>query len=424
MNRKLTISALITGMIISTIGLLNVVLGIIEIVSGAFPSAEGQIVAPEISVGSIVFGLIMLIAGALWTASGFGYFIFRGWASRLALYISPVVVAVNLLGVLSLWGFSVNIGLATLSTVAGIGCIWYLSKKELSSFLLISVAEHVIIIIIFAILIYSEPVDTAESTDSISVTIEEIKQQEPPLKKVVPPKKKVVREKKREEADKLPVLPRIELQIRDTEPGTKVEGSAPQLPRTFTKVMDESRDMVMRSPGPRGIGRGQTQLDDVSDVTRSEVESTLEKSAKSPLDMGPSGKVKKDAESRGAIERGNIQNRNIPFDERSGPSAEVAKPGFVGDITGEIAGRKVVFWPKPPEGYKGTEGGSATVKFWVDPSGSVTKAEISKKSGNPSLDNIAKNFVVQIRFAELPRNFQQKVQWGEISINFELIKRS
>jgi TonB family protein len=121
---------------------------------------------------------------------------------------------------------------------------------------------------------------------------------------------------------------------------------------------------------------------------------------------------------------GHIRDSVSSRDERLGPSSEVARPSFVGDITGDIAGRKVVFWPTRPEGFSGTEGGSATIKFWVDPAGTVTRVKISKKSGNPGLDKIAAAYVQQIHFEELPRNFQQKVQSGEISINFELIRGS
>ena len=65
MNGKLSIAVIVTALVISLIGLLNVVLGITSVISGALPSAEGQLIAPPIAVGSIIFGLMMLVVGAL-----------------------------------------------------------------------------------------------------------------------------------------------------------------------------------------------------------------------------------------------------------------------------------------------------------------------------------------------------------------------
>jgi len=102
-----------------------------------------------------------------------------------------------------------------------------------------------------------------------------------------------------------------------------------------------------------------------------------------------------------------------------GNSSGTTRPRFIGDIRGEVAGRKVIFWPRLSEEVKGTKGGSATLEITVDPAGNVTKVEIVKKSGNNTLDRIAMSYVKQIRFEELPKSVQQKDQLGEIIINFE-----
>jgi len=412
MSRKLSISVIVTALIIVIIGLLNVVLGIVAVSSGAFPSARGHLVMPPISVGSIVFGLIMLAAGALWVTSGVGYVISREWASAMALYVAPVIIGVNVAGLISLWGFNVAIGWAALSTVAGIGNIWYISRKELASFFLISVAEHVIILIIFAILIYGE-VDIAESRDEeIVVSIEAIEQQEPLLAEIIPQQRAV--------AEKPPALPKIRIEdITATDPGTDIEDSVPQMPKTFAADMTPGEDTVLRPPTPRERGQ---RYDDTAPVLN--VESVLQSSKKPSLDIGPSDRVKDSPETTVAREPRNVQNDRISPDDRVGPSDEVAKPDFAGEITGELAGRRVVFWPKPPETYQGTEGGSATLKFWVDPAGSVSKVEITRKSGNPRLDTAAKEFMLHVRFEELPEKVQQKAQWGEISIDFELKRKN
>jgi len=413
MNGKLSIAVIVTALVISLIGLLNVVLGIISVISGALPSAEGRLIAPPIAVGSIIFGLMMLVVGALWVTSGVGYFTLKEWATTLALYVAPAIVGINIAGVINLWGFSVNIGWAALNTVAGIGSIWYLSRKELASFFLFSVAEHVIVLAIFAILIYGEPVDKAESADdAMIVSIEAIEQKDPLLAEIIP--------QERTAMEKPPALPKIQIQdLTATDPGTEIEDSVPQMPRTFTETISPGEDMVLRPPTPRERGQRYDGTTPVLDL-----ESALDSSKKPSLDIGPSERVKDSSETTVAREPRYVQNDILSPDERVGPSDEVAKPDFAGEISGQIAGRKVVFWPKQPGTYKGTEGGSATLKFWVDPAGSVSKVEISKKSGNPRLDTIAKEYILQVRFEELPENVQQKIQWGEMSIDFELTRKT
>lgn len=410
MDRKLSVAVLVTALVVGIIGLLNVGLGMVAVKSGAFPGAAGRLHAPTIGVGSIIFGLVMLAAGALWVTSMAGYFTYKEWAPILALYVSPAIVAINLAGVLGFWGFHIHIGWAALSTVAGVGSICYLSRKELASFFLISVVEHVGVIVVFAILIYGEPVDVAKPMDGeMIVTIEEIKEQEEPLTlEIIPPERAVL--------DKTPTLPKMEIQnITTTEPGVKIESSAPQLPETLVQFQDEGSEAILKSPG-----RDRKEHLDQDTLPALDVDSSLDSSEKPSLEVGPSERTKGGTE--GTVVRSPEYVRNpTPFsDERMGPSDEVARPSFVGDIEGEIAGRKVVFWPQQPEQYKGTKGGTVVIEFWVDPAGNVTKVNIRKKSGSSTLDRVAREYVERIRFAELPKNFRQKVQQGEISIDFKL----
>jgi TonB family protein len=243
------------------------------------------------------------------------------------------------------------------------------------------------------------------------VTLEQIKQQEPLLADIV--------SRKRTKLEKPPDIPKIEIRsVTATEPEAEIEDFTPQLPKTHAQVIDEGLDTVLRSPGR--VNREQPNQDTIPAVG---VESALDSSKKPVLEIGSLEK-KEVSREPAARTPGDIRKAVTPADGYLGPSDEVARPSFVGEITGEIgkAGRKVVFWPKRPEGFKGTEGGSATIMFWVEPAGNVTRVKLSKKSGNPRLDKIASGYVEQIRFEELPKNFQQKVQSGEISINFKLIR--
>jgi len=412
-NKSLSPAVVITGFVVGLVGLLNVVLGIRAVISGAFPSSEGNILAPTISIGAIIFGLIMLAGGALWLVSGIGHFTRKEWSHPLALYTAPFVVAINIVGVLDLWGFSVGIGWASLSTVAGVGSIWYLSKKELASFFLISVAEHVFIIAIFAALIYGEPASIAEETpdDELIVSVETIEQKDPILAEIIP--------RERMEVKKPPALPKMEIEtVTPSDRGPEVEGSVPQLPRTVADVEDTGDDMVLRSP----IAKQTEQNRQDDRLPALDVETTLDNSQKPSLEIGPSDRAKSETSRTVGIESKDGRDDISFHDERVGPSDEVAKPSFAGEITGDIEGRRVVSWPKPPEGYAGTKGGSVVVKFWVDPAGNVTKVELSKKSGSPKLDRMATEYVKQIRFEELPKNFKRIAQWGEIPISFELTR--
>jgi TonB family protein len=257
-------------------------------------------------------------------------------------------------------------------------------------------------------------VDIAESRDKrespeegLVVPIEVLKQQEPLPVEMIP--------RAKAESQKLPKLPKIEIRsITATDLGAEIEGSVPQLPRTLAPVRDPGADMILRAPGPR---ERRQQYQDT--IPAPDVESALDSSRKPSPEIGPPERVR-DGSAQVASEPKYVRDNISSPDERLGPSKDIARPSFAGEITGQIAGRKVVFWPRPPEGYKGTEGGSATIKFWVDPAGNVTRVEISKKSGNPRLDTMAKAYVEGIRFEELP---EPVVQYGEIVIDFELIRR-
>jgi len=408
MKERSSFAITATALVVSIIGLLNIVLGIMAIWSGAFPDAEGKLITPQIGVGSIFFGLLLLAAGILWVMSGMGYFTRKKYAPTLALYSAPAIGVINLIGVLHFWGFTIHIGWAALSTVAAMGSIWYISRKELASFFLIAVAEHVGIIIIFSMLVYAEPMEIVEPQDEeILVTIETIDQPEPVPPEIIP--------RERAMLEKQPVLPSIEIRdITATDTGTEIEDAVPQLPKTVARIRDAGDNPVLRSPGVKD--RDQRYQDTVSAV---DIESALRSSKKPSMDIGPSEKTKDTPETTVARPPESLRNDSISPD-RVGPSDGVARPSFAGKISG-LEGRAVVFWPKPPVEHKGTGGGTSIIKFWVDPAGNVTRTEISKKSGSPRLDTIAAEYVKQIRFVALPKNVQQRTQWGEIPIEFEAV---
>jgi TonB family protein len=195
----------------------------------------------------------------------------------------------------------------------------------------------------------------------------------------------------------------------------------PKLPKTFVNVTDigMGRDQILRSPGPEKGIKNTQEIVPTDNLVGSAVKGPrkAEFTGVVPSFDGGKGKGGKTAGNEPTY---NPRNSSSSVGTSDSPGA--TRPGFIGDIRGEVAGRKVIFWPRLPEEVKGTEGGSATLEITVDPAGNVTKAKIVKKSGNNTLDRIAMSYVKQIRFEELPKSVQQKDQRGEVIINFELAK--
>lgn len=384
---------------------------------------------PEISIGTVIFGLLLINAGIVCIIVGIGHIFFREWSSKLGFYGAIAIIVACIAGALHLGGFVIGIGYAVLIMIAAMGMMWYLSKKQLGAFFLLSVAEHLIIVLIVIMLIYSGPINAVPEDAGVTVTIEKIKKEpEPPLIKIVPPKKKakqenkVITENKKKEPNEPVVPPKLKIRnTTDVESGSQTMASMPKLPKTFANVTDNGvgRDLILRSPGPeKGIKSTQEIVPTDNSVSSAyKGPRKVESNVVVPTFDGGKGKGGKTV---GNEPKYNPGNSSFPIG--TSDSSGATRPGFIGDIRGEVAGRKVIFWPRLSEEVKGTEGGSATLEITVGPAGNVTKVKIVKKSGNNTLDRIAIGYVKQIRFEELPKSVQQKDQRGEIIINFELAK--
>jgi len=277
-------------------------------------------------------------------------------------------------------------------------------------------------------LIYSGPIDIIKAESAISVTLEEAKPEEPPLIKVTRPKpkqeKKINIPQKKEDINKPAEPPKLQVKMTtNMAQGSNTMASLPKLPKTFTNVLDQSpgRNSILRSPGPEdGIQKSSEAIAIPDKGVSSAFKGARTSDANSIVPPTESGKGKGGT----AVGREPVYSQGKPSftSDSKGTTTGAARPGFIGDIRGEVAGRKVVWWPKLPEETKGTEGGTVTLEITVDPAGNVTKVIIVKKSGSPKLDRIAMDYVEQIRFEQLPKNVQQKTQRGEIVINFELAK--
>lgn len=297
-------------------------------------------------------------------------------------------------------------------------------RRQFLYFILIAIIEHVFVIAMLSALIYTEPVDVSERRDSVTVTLEETKKEpEPPLKKIVikkPPKKepekekKLVLEKKKEIKEELPTMPKIKV----FDSANADAGVPMKLPSTIARIADVGSDSILRaSEIDRSDLLAQNVAQDIKAGQPIKDSRKPQINVSSPIQHG---KGKSDLSK--ATEAGSASGKLPSYTEYSGPISDVARPGFVGDIRGEIAGRRVIAWPNLPDEIKGTQGGSTTLEITVDPAGNVINVRIIRKSGSPKLDKIAMDYVEQIRFEALPKNVQQRNQKGEVMINFELAR--
>ncbi|MGQ9607830.1 MAG: energy transducer TonB [bacterium] len=297
-------------------------------------------------------------------------------------------------------------------------------RRQFFYFILVAIIEHIFVIAIVAALIYTEPAEVSELRDAVTVTLEEIKKEpEPPLKEIVikkPPKKKIEKEKKlvlenkKEIKEELPTMPKIKV----IDSASVSAGVPMKLPSTIAQIADIGSDTVLRASE---IGRSDLLAQNIApDLKTGQPLKDTRKPQVNVFSPIQHGKGKSDLSK--ASEAGSLPGKLPSYTEYSGPISDVARPGFVGDIRGEIAGRRVIAWPNLPDEIKGTQGGSTTLEITVDPTGNVINVKIIKKSGSPKLDKIAMDYVEQIRFEALPKNVQQRNQKGEVTINFELAR--
>jgi TonB family protein len=412
--------SLIAGLVIILVGLACASLGVTAIINSA----------SAINAWIVVFALLSLNASIACISGGIGHILLRHWATRVAFYGAIGIIAVNVAGILHIGGFSIKTLYAVLVMISAMWVLWYMSKRELGAFFLVSIAEHVIIILIIIMLIYSGPIDIINAESGISVTLEELKPEEkdPPMIPKPKPKpkqeNKVTIPTKREEASKPVEPPKLQVKtITNVDQGSNTMASLPKLPKTFANTLDRSprKDSILRAPGPEdGIQKSTETLMIPDKSVSSTFKGTRLTEPSAIVPAFESGKGKGGtANSRDSVYTPGTRSFTT---DTQGTTTGAARPGFIGDIKGEVAGRKVVWWPRLPDEMKGTEGGSATLEIVVDPAGNVTKVNIVKKSGSPKLDRVAENYVKQIRFEKLPENIQQITQRGEIVINFELAR--
>lgn len=411
-------TVLFAGILIIILGIINAVIGVTSIIASS----------PNITVWTVIFGLLMINAGIACSIGGISYISQKNWGSKVASYGAITIILISLAGVRKIGGFIIDTVIAIILMISATGVVWYLSERRLGAFFVVSAAEHIILVMIVVMLIYSGPVEVVPE-ESVPVTLVQAKQEQiKPEERFIPPKpkikqeKKVALEEKKKETGKPVEPPKLKIKsTTDTDSGSQTIASLPKLPKTFANILDDGvgDEIILRSPG---LERGSKRNQDTVPVFDKGVSSAV-KIAKNPeagiVPSYESGKGK----SVGSVGRDSdfLSSGQKTNAISTGTSTGAARPGFVGPIKGELSGRKVLRYPPEPD-VKGTEGGSVTLEIEVDPAGNVIKVRVVEKSGSPKLDRIATEYVRQIRFEELPSNVPQKIQKGEVVINFELVR--
>ncbi len=283
-------------------------------------------------------------------------------------------------------------------------------KKGLRIFIILSLAEHVVLTGLLAAMIYTKP---AVSEDPNEGTVEVYL--ELPLKE----------EKKPEELVQDPP-PRVEIAETPTKlPGFQstyapqsigypdLDQMAPGLPRTAAADLNPESFSTIQPPRTRMLEQGESS--DARGTIRMRMTPDRE-GVIAPPSARPIPEQGNKRVSSG--QPGPASTRNISSTPAVGSSKNIraGRPGGI-ELSGEVAGRKVESWPDIPE-YKGRDIGEVILKFWVDPQGNVLRVNPERKPSDPELERLAIRFVQAIRFAPLSRRVKQREQWGMITIDF------
>lgn len=283
-------------------------------------------------------------------------------------------------------------------------------RKGLRFFIILSVAEHVILTVCLAAMIYTRP---AVSEDPNEGTLEVIL--EWPVEEIRPEEESVQDPPPPLEIAETPVaLPGFQSNFAPQTMGyPELDRNAPGIPRTAAADLNPESFSAVQPPRARMLDRG-----DNSD-----------NSGLVPMQMTPQGEGMISAPSARPIpeqgtkrvstgQSGPQSTRNVADASIVGSSKDIraGRPGGI-QLTGEIAGRRVEDWPDIPE-YKGRDVGEVILTFWVDPQGNVLRVSPERKPSDPELERLAIRFVEAIRFAPLSSRVKKRDQRGKITIDF------
>lgn len=277
-------------------------------------------------------------------------------------------------------------------------------KWSLKTFLFIAFIEHILLTLVFAMVIYTRPVEREEFEKPIEVDIIQLPPMPERLEVTQPQSLQKMTVKTPEKIPEFrgrDVISRVlgsvtgdqRFRIRPRSPASELN------PDRFTLDLSRSRRAI------EGIERGAETTLRVKEITSPDKE-------RIPIPRRSEG-----GEGRISVSppRGSFTTR---ISQPSSLSPKVGEPaGLPFPIRGEVIGRELVYMPPIPEA-PGKEVGEVVLTFWVSPQGDVYKVQRKKTAGDPKLERIAREWVSRLKFAPLDKRVEQKPQWGEITIKF------
>ena len=86
------------------------------------------------------------------------------------------------------------------------------------------------------------------------------------------------------------------------------------------------------------------------------------------------------------------------------------------NVKGTAKNRKILYRPKPPVIKASVPPPPIKVKLWINPDGTVAKAELLETTGNPEIDRKVKEYILRWKFSKISTNQQQ---WAVTTIKFK-----
>ncbi|RKY05177.1 hypothetical protein DRP77_01720 [Candidatus Poribacteria bacterium] len=277
-------------------------------------------------------------------------------------------------------------------------------RRGLKFFIFIAFIEHIILVFVFAMAIYTKPRKVERVEEPIQVDLIRLPQ--------------------------LPEFPELQAQIKARSgkaaiPEELTLKAEEILERALAAAEEEDRFLQIKPRSPVDELNPEKFMLDYP--RRRRMEGGVERGEDIPFRAkeipGGEERIPLPRRSRRGIDRiTSAPPRGTPTGKVYEPTLSLkpkvgSPPGLPFPIRGEVSGRKVEYIPPIPEA-PGNEVGEVVLTFWVNPEGYVFKVQRKRTAGSVQLERIAINWVKRLKFAPLPKYVEQKPQWGEITITF------
>ena len=292
-----------------------------------------------------------------------------------------------------------------------------LIKKEqgkigIGTFGIIAILEHIVFIVILALVIYTKPTP---------VPVE-------PVTKVtfIP----IERPKTKQDLESPPVIPRVRriqpneefpsiqsTNVQDYFDSPESTGGLPTLPRTRASIQDPDR-LSLGGSSLQGRRRPDWQDEPESTVRAKPLVVKDGYHGRSDRKGLPNGEARKRLSGARGKDTGPLApGRLSEIKTNRITKGENDSIEILGEV---VASGRTVEGDLKSLQAKGSQGGFVKLSFKVRPNGTVFDVQPKPGTtiGDSRLKRKAERYVMRIRFSQLPKNVRQVVQSGEINIKF------